>query len=165
MRHSLREGEFYSPNQDPGPGHQQWSTSPLLHPYSLLSLLLDMSTDIWESNRVWGQPVWPETGNQQLFFQEQNDVGLIQGSRLMLPAGCPALLYKPRGVSQLHLQFLLGKGGKVWMSSSCPDRKGWTHIQSQRHPGRGGVSIFAREPPNSSPVKTAGGSELFGLVT
>lgn len=49
------------------------------------------------------------------------DVGLIQGSLLVLPAGCPALLYKPREVSQLHLQFLLGKGGKVWMSSSCPD--------------------------------------------
>lgn len=40
------------------------------------------------------------------------DVGLIQGLVLVLPAGCPALLYKSRGVSPAPLTIPTWKGGQ-----------------------------------------------------
>lgn len=107
-----------------------------------------MSTDLWKSSRVWDQPVWPEPGKQQLFFpgKKKKGAGCRTHPGLVLDVACRVCSPCLRTQRSFHLQFLLGKGSKTWMLSSCPGRKGQMHIQ--RHPGRGGVSVLmAREPP------------------
>lgn len=95
-------GEPYSPKQDPEPGHQRWSNSPLLLPNFLFSQFC-YRQEYSYTEKQWvleSATVWPETVNQQLISRKKMlDVGFIEGSLLMLFAGCPAMVYKPRGVS------------------------------------------------------------------
>lgn len=139
----------------PKPGPRPWPPA-VEHQPSLTPLSSPLSAVRCEHRYVEKQQGLGSDRKPTALFSRKKkmlDVGLI-----LSPAGCAAV-HKPtvpppipacRGQHDVHL-------------SSWPGRKGWMHIQ--RHPGRGGVSVVAREPPNSSPVKTAGGSELFGLVT
>lgn len=74
------------------------SYSPIF--YSL-SFVTDMSTDIWKSNGFWYQTQFGLRQKPTALVSRKKmlDVGLLQGSLLMLLAGCPAMAYKPRGVS------------------------------------------------------------------